>query len=172
MVLKESTRYSEWRRKQMQIELSHCHPRWINERPFLEAEVNRLDVTTSFWSYGWNIIEAFVLFLAIIYFAITMLLYSFSNNNKIINARTGLASCILLACWLRLNRSLMFFQSIGPFITMLGETINATVQFGFLFFEFFVPFVCAAWVTFGGVRKGNHHYIIIFTANYLFINLR
>ena len=33
---------------------------------------------------------------------------------------------------------------------MLSHVIGDTLKFGFLFFEFFIPYVCAFWILFGG----------------------
>ena len=133
----------------------YCHPRWVNEKQFVETEIKGIGGRKGFWSNRWNILEAFLLCLATINCLLTVCFFILPNNSMIKNLRTGFALVFLLITWLRLNGAMMYFQSLGPFITMLGKAMDATIQFGFLFFEFFVPFVCAIWLAFGGVRKGN-----------------
>ena len=60
----------------------------------------------------------------------------------------------LILVWLRLMKYCRPFQSLGPFITMLGHVIGATVKFAFLFFEIFIPYCCAFWILFGE-QKGT-----------------
>ena len=58
----------------------------------------------------------------------------------------------LILVWLRLMKFCRSFQTLGPFITMLGHVIDATVKFGFLFFEIFIPYCCAFWIIFGSIK--------------------
>ena len=42
------------------------------------------------------------------------------------------------------------FEALGPFIVMIGHIIKDTLIFGFLYIMFFIPYVCAFWIIFGG----------------------
>lgn len=64
----------------------------------------------------------------------------------------------LILIWLRLMKFFRSFQTLGPFITMLGHVIDATIKFGFLFFEVFIPYCCAFWILFGGVSGTEFYY--------------
>ena len=47
-------------------------------------------------------------------------------------------------------RTVRSFQSVGPFIVILGSVISDTIKFTFLFFEFYIPYTVAFWILFGG----------------------
>ena len=61
----------------------------------------------------------------------------------------------LIFIWLRLIRSFRAFRSLGPFIAILGSVIFDTLKFGFLFFDFFIPYVVGFWILFGGSAHGK-----------------
>ena len=56
----------------------------------------------------------------------------------------------LLVVWVRLNICFRYHQTFGPLIQVLAGCVDAIVQIGFLFAEFFIPFVVACWLLFGG----------------------
>lgn len=55
----------------------------------------------------------------------------------------------LIFMWLHFMKSCRPFKSLGPFISMLGHVGQDTLRFAFLFFEFFIPYVCAFWIAMG-----------------------
>lgn len=59
-------------------------------------------------------------------------------------------SISLIFIWLRLMKVFRPFEALGPFIVMIGHIIKNTLTFGFLFILFYIPFVCAFWINFGG----------------------
>ena len=69
------------------------------------------------------------------------------------------SSCIILfIVTMVMNRPLMCVESIGPIINLIGETMVSIMQFAFLFFEFFIPFLCGFWITFGERPGENQPY--------------
>lgn len=67
----------------------------------------------------------------------------------------------LIVIWIRFMRSVRSFQSVGPFIVILGSVINDTIKFTFLFFEFYIPYTVAFWILFGGKENAGGWYFLI-----------
>ena len=139
-----------WRRRQINRDLEFCHPRWPQEKIFLESELktNRSS-GNSVLSDPWNILE-FLTIAAVLVVIVTRLLYIFqeSENTDSIH-RKSYTLCLILMC-LHFMKSCRPFTTLGPFITMLGYVISATGQFMFIVFEFFIPYTIGMWIMFGG----------------------
>ena len=61
----------------------------------------------------------------------------------------------LIFIWLRLMKSFRAIRSLGPFIAILGSVVFDTLKFGFLFFDFFIPYAVGFWILFGGAEHGK-----------------
>ena len=83
--------------------------------------------------------------------AISVLLKSTGADN--IHPKVFAVSLILI--WLRLMKACRAFRALGPFITLLGHVVSDTLKFGFLYFEFFIPYCCAFWIIFGGEKNAS-----------------
>ncbi|XP_006812556.2 uncharacterized protein LOC102805363 [Saccoglossus kowalevskii] len=56
--------------------------------------------------------------------------------------------------WIRLFKPARAFTSLGPFIVMLYNILGDIARFSFLYFVFYIPYVCAFWMMFGGDVDG------------------
>lgn len=131
------------------------HPRWPIEQRLRDKKEELVErLSYSLLSDGWTAIEITTLIMSTVEFIIMLMWLNGKHIKYIDETNQYYAAVFMLILWIRLNRSLRFLQSLGPFIAMLGECLTATAQFGFLFFEFFIPFACAFWVIFGGNREG------------------
>lgn len=111
---------------------------------------------------GWTVIEILALIMSTVQFIIVIISLAGPNVKHIENTKKYYSAVFVLLIWVRLNRSLRYLQTLGPFIAMLGECITSTAQFGFLFFEFFIPFAAAFWVLFGGKRQSKEKVVTLF----------
>ncbi|XP_057289662.1 uncharacterized protein LOC130612375 [Hydractinia symbiolongicarpus] len=141
---------------QCKDEKKFCHPRWVVEKSLLKKKKNIAEnLSQRFFSDGWNVIDLISLLVGTGAWIITLINTIFPNIYKINSVWTGYCTFFILLAWLRLNRYVRYEQSLGRFIAMLEESAIASVTFAFLFFEFFIPFVVAFWVLFGGVKQGS-----------------
>jgi len=143
-----------------------CHPRWPTEKIILDKEKEDvLRQGNQFWVDTWLLIDLFGLLATLVYIILTIIWLCDNELKSIASARGYYSVFFLIVVWLRLNRSLQFLTSLGQFISCLGHCLIATLRFGFLYMEFFIPFACGFWVFFGGKREGNigeeHEYIEI-----------
>ena len=104
---------------------------------------------------GWMVIEIVVLILYSAYVILCIIWIYFDRNVVPWSVWDVVRIPLLITLWLALNRPLMHIQLLGPFIQMLGQTVLSTGQFAFLYMEFYVPFVCGIWVTFGTPESKN-----------------
>lgn len=136
----------------MERDLQYCHPRWPEERRYLNSEMELIRSSSlSYLKNGWNIFEwlAFVVVLLVVFTRVASCLSSNPVADKIHYRSFPI---LLIMLWLRFMKCCRCYQSLGPFITMLGHVIADTAKFAFLFFEFFIPYACAFWIIFGGVK--------------------
>lgn len=92
-------------------------------------------------------------YIAVLTVIITRILAVFSKEKLASDLHPRAYALALIFMWLHFMKSCRPFKSLGPFITMLGHVLQDTLRFAFLFFEFFIPYVCAFWIVFGGKVK-------------------
>eukprot|EP00794_Sanderia_malayensis_P006243 gene6243-6962_t len=115
--------WRDWTVRNLENQLEHCHPKWPDERKYIENEIERTWKFSGTYSRDlfWDIYELLLL----------------------------LSTTVMILC-LRLMRICRAFNFLSVFIVLLGHVVGATVKFAFLFFEFFIPYVCMIWLIFGG----------------------
>lgn len=132
----------------------YLHPRWISERVLFEKEADVIKrKSLTYWSSGWNVLEAICLCMATVQFILTVVWITRPSTVHISGFRLYFSAVFIVVVWIRLNNCFHSNQYVGAFVAMLGECVVAVARFGFLFCEFFIPFTCAFWVTFGGERS-------------------
>ncbi len=89
-------------------------------------------------------------YVAVLLVIVTRILAVFSGEKLAQRIHPRAYAIALIFMWLHFMKSCRPFTSLGPFITMLGHVMQDTLRFAFLFFEFFIPYVCAFWIIFGG----------------------
>ncbi|XP_065055117.1 uncharacterized protein LOC135683708 [Rhopilema esculentum] len=152
---KDQRTYKSWRVRELERDLEYCHPRWPDERQYLESEIKRIQCAkTSYFKDAWNIMD-WLTYIAVLAVIITRVLAVFSNEKAASNLHPRVYALALIFMWLHFMKSCRPFKSLGPFITMLGHVMQDTLRFAFLFFEFFIPYVCAFWIIFGGEKNAQ-----------------
>eukprot|EP00794_Sanderia_malayensis_P013784 gene13784-15226_t len=147
---KDQNDYQLWRVRQLERDLPYCHPRWPNELQYLESEIKRVRaLQTSFFKDAWNIMD-WLTYIAVLVVIVTRVLAVFSGEKVAKSIHPKAYAIALIFMWLHFMKSCRPFTSLGPFITMLGYVMQDTLRFAFLFFEFFIPYVVAFWIIFGG----------------------
>ena len=77
MLLKSNESYRMWRTRQINRDLEYCHPRWAQEKIFLESELKSVRETHGgILSDPWNILEFFT-YVAVLVVIISRLVYIF-----------------------------------------------------------------------------------------------
>lgn len=134
-----------------------CHPQWKFEKILLDKKLELVDsLENRFWKDRWNIVELLCLIMGIGESILVFSAIALESSTVVQKVSDYYTAFFIIVVWLRLNRCLRSISLFGPFIAMLGQCAIATAQFGFLYFEFYIPFSAAIWVTFGGIRTGNY----------------
>ncbi|XP_066918568.1 transient receptor potential channel pyrexia-like [Clytia hemisphaerica] len=149
----KSTRFTErfkrWRESNIQRDLKFAHPRWPEERAYLEREIRACeDYTSSYFRDRWNFLDWLTQFLMVA----TIILHLFNityHTNSTSDWFRGISSATLLSMWLRLLKYARPFRSVGLFVVMLSHVISDTLRILFLTLHIFIPFVAAFWMMFG-----------------------
>ena len=144
--------YKEWRTREVQRDLQFCHPQWPEERRFLISEISRINSSLKSTLFDWWILFEWLTFLSLLSIMVTRGVAIMYKDHFADSLHHRIVAGSLIFVWLRLMKFCRSFQALGPFITMLGHVIDATVKFGFLFFEIFIPYCCAFWIIFGAVK--------------------
>lgn len=153
-------RWKRWRIAEIEKDLEHSHPRWPEERKYLEMERNDiLDSGISYFNDAWNYFD-WVTYGWILGIIVTRIFAVVLGSGAARSLHPKVFAIALIFIWLRLMKVFRGFVTLGPFIVMIGHIIDDTLKFGFLYFIFYVPYVCAFWITFGGSKNAQ-----IMTAN-------
>ena len=144
-----------WRTREIEKDIDYCHPRWPEERKYLDSELQQVRTyQRTYFREPWNIFE-WLTYLVVIALVITRIIAVASPKSISEDVHPQTYAIGLIFIWLRLMRSCRGFRSLGLFIAILGSVIANTLKFGFLFFEFFIPYTVGFWIIFGGSTNGK-----------------
>jgi len=143
-----------WRTRQLNRDMDFCHPRWAQEKTYLESEMKAVRTRKQgLLSDPWNIFD-FLTYGCVLTVIATRLasFISASKNDSSLGTEIHLKAYVatLISMWLHFMKSCRPFTTLGPFITMLGHVMKDTITFAFIFAEFFIPYSVAFWILFGG----------------------
>ncbi|XP_060608623.1 uncharacterized protein LOC132760627 isoform X3 [Ruditapes philippinarum] len=142
--------WKKWRREEIDEDLKYCHPRWPEEEQFLNQELQNLeDSNTRYFSDMWNWFDWFcyTLLVAVIGTHVADIV---DHTDAVARAHIRLTAVVVIFLWLRLMKNIRAFSMLGPFVVMVGAMISDLLKFAFLYFEFYIPYLCAFWMIFGG----------------------
>ncbi|XP_062576735.1 transient receptor potential cation channel subfamily V member 3-like [Saccostrea cucullata] len=147
-----------YRRKQIEEDLKYCHPRWTEESDYLKKELANLDeARPRYWSDFWNIFD-WICYVFLIASIATHIVDIFVHTDDLARSHIRIMSVTIILLWLRLMKVARAFSLLGPFIVMLSHMVKDLLRFAFLYLEFYLPFVCAFWMIFGGTKRDYYDY--------------
>ena len=138
--------------------MKYCHPRWPQERKFIEYEINRVKSLPQYNEFGaWFYLD-WVILILIIATIITHFMFFFDDSHVSIRyVYTRVISIMNLLVWLRLLKYIRPFPGIGTLVIILGETSGDFINWAFLFFLLLIPFSAAFWINFGPLSIHEVH---------------
>ncbi|XP_076100764.1 uncharacterized protein LOC143069822 isoform X3 [Mytilus galloprovincialis] len=138
------------RSKEIDADLQYCHERWPEERLFLLSEKEDLkERDPSYFSDFWNIFD-WTCYLFLMVCIATHIADVVDHKTSVARAHIRLMAVTIILLWLRLMKNVRCFSLLGPFIVMLTHMLKDLVRFTFLYLEFYIPFVFAFYMIFGG----------------------
>lgn len=136
-------------------DLQYCHPRWPQERTYLEAEIKAVEnppilASSDYWFYyDW---VALTLILATISSQLAFIIIK-SDSSYRVYAR--FACALLLILWIRIMKSARPFEGPGAFVAIFGHIIMDILKWALLFLLIFIPYAASFWITFGSDATGG-----------------
>ncbi len=149
MSLRERNAYLSWRENEITRDIDYSHPRWPEERRYLQREISELEeVKPSYFVDWWNWFDILT-YGFIIATIISHIVSLQTATERSIDTEKAIGSMMLIMQWARLMKFVRAFHALGPFVVILRHVISDTGRFAFLFFEFYIPYAAALWILFG-----------------------
>ncbi|XP_072170292.1 uncharacterized protein [Diadema setosum] len=142
--------WKNWRINDIERDFKYCHPRWPQERQYLNQEITEIkEQGPVYFSDSWNLFDWFV-YISLLLVSILHVVDIFVDASGLSDATQNIFACILIFVWLRLMKTMRAFRTFGPFIVMLALIAKDFGIFIYLYSNFYVPYACAFWMTYGG----------------------
>ncbi|XP_030838600.1 uncharacterized protein LOC100890058 isoform X2 [Strongylocentrotus purpuratus] len=139
-------KWKKWKINDIKNDFQYCHPRWPQERHYLEQQINDIEhKDPSYFSEAWNWFDWFV-YISLICITALHVTDIFIDNDLLSQATQNLFAIVIIFIWIRLMKSVRAFQQLGPFIVMLGLVLKDFAIFIFLYANFYIPYACAFWM--------------------------
>ena len=120
---KAHNRWRQWRTRHVEKDLKYCHPRWPEEKKYLESELAQIRTfQRTYFREPWNIFE-WIAYFVILTLVLTRILSVASKDKLAEEIHPRIYALGLIVIWLRFMRSCRAFRSLGPFIAILGKRI-------------------------------------------------
>lgn len=149
---KQSQRLIKWRRKEVERDLAFCHPRWPQERKFVEQELRRIKQDKRnkqiYFTDSWNYID-WITYAMLIVVIILHFVNVYIKNTVYNDVFVRILSCTVIPVWVRLLKYARPFHHQGPFVVMLGHIIEDSSKWLFVILMFYIPYGAAFWIMFG-----------------------
>ena len=149
---KQSSKFIKWRKKEVERDLAFCHPRWPQERTFVEQEMRRIkqdkENKRTYFSDAWNYID-WITYAMLMVVIIVHMINLWVDDNLYSDVFVRLLSCTVIPVWLRLLKYARPFPSQGPFVVMLDHIILDSAKWLFVILMFYIPYAAAFWIMFG-----------------------
>ena len=149
---KQSKALKKWRKKEVERDLAFCHPRWPQERTFVEQELRRIKHNKgnqqSYFSDPWNYID-WITYAMLIVVIILHMINVWIDDNLYDGVFIRILSCTVIPVWVRLLKYARPFPGQGPFVVMLDHIITDSSKWLFMVLMFYIPYAAAFWIMFG-----------------------
>ena len=147
---KQSKKLMKWRRKEVERDFAFCHPRWPQERNFVEQELKRIkqDKGNNYFSDAWNFVDIITYAMLVV---VTILHMSsvFVENNLYHDVFIRILSCSVIPVWVRLLKYARPFPNQGPFVVMLDHIVKDSAKWLLVIMMIYIPYGAAFWIMYG-----------------------
>nr|XP_054772159.1 transient receptor potential cation channel subfamily A member 1-like [Lytechinus pictus] len=142
--------WRNWRITEIEKDFKFCHPQWPQERQYLDQEVSDIkEQAPSYFSDKWNLFD-WLIYISLLIVTLLHVVDIFVSANGLVQRHQNIFAIVIIFVWLRLMKSVRAFVRFGPFIVMLGLIASDFGTFLYLYGNFYVPYACAFWMTYGG----------------------
>jgi hypothetical protein len=146
---KHHKRWVTWRKTELENDMPYCHPRFPDEREYLEKEVEKLgDSAPAYFSETWNYID-WLSYLSLLAAFVTHLADVSDHSTTLARWHARVMSVALILSWFRLLKYVRAFPFLGPFVVILQSTTADIARFFFLYIVIYIPYAASFWIFFG-----------------------
>ena len=149
---KQSWKLIKWRKKEVERDLAFCHPRWPQERTFVEQAMRQIKQNKgnkqTYFSDAWNYID-WITYAMLMVVIILHMINLWVNDHLYNDVFIRILSCTVIPVWVRLLKYARPFPSQGPFVVMLDHIILDSAKWLFVILMFYIPYAAAFWIMFG-----------------------
>jgi hypothetical protein len=139
-----------YREKELERDLPYCHPRWPDEKRYLDGEIKAVREERLLSSQdGWFYID-WVALILIMGSAISHATFFFLDTEKVYNIHIRFVCVLLIVIWFRIMKYARPFKGPGPFVALFSHMLGDILKWVFLFLVFFIPYTACFWMIFGG----------------------
>uniref|UniRef100_A0A2C9M2V5 Ion transport domain-containing protein n=1 Tax=Biomphalaria glabrata TaxID=6526 RepID=A0A2C9M2V5_BIOGL len=140
------------RKGDIKNDLEYCHPRWPGEKKYLLSEIAELEnLRPKYFNDAWNIFD-WICYIFLLICMATHIADIIDHSEVLAKVHIRIMAITIILLWLRLMKHARAFALLGPFIVMLGHMLKDCVRFLFLYMEFYIPYLTAFWMIFGGTK--------------------
>ncbi|XP_033737812.1 transient receptor potential cation channel subfamily V member 2-like [Pecten maximus] len=147
------TKNDEWKKfraDELYADMKHCID--SSDRQFLQDELHQVEKQIPrYFKDFWNVFD-WVCYGMQGICIISHLADVIRHSEEAARFHINFMALTLILLWLRLAKCARPFKRLGPLIVILAKMIEDFILFGCLYLQFFLPFVCAYWMIFGGER--------------------
>ncbi|XP_030838679.1 transient receptor potential cation channel subfamily A member 1 isoform X3 [Strongylocentrotus purpuratus] len=142
--------WRNWRITEIEKDFKFCHPQWPQERQYLDQEVAEIkEQAPSYFADKWNLFD-WLIYISLLIVTLLHVVDIFVDASGLSTATQNIFAIVIIFVWLRLMKSVRAFVRFGPFIVMLGLVASDFGTFLYLYGNFYIPYACAFWMTYGG----------------------
>ena len=150
--IRQHQRWIEWKQHIVRSQYIYCHPAWPGERESLEAEIDRIRTVPSLAGKQkfWFAYECTILFLLAAIIILRIFTMVFDDNIKLFIASKAVFTINMIFSFMRTLKICIRFRYFSVFLKVTSLAVSSFIQIGFLYLQFFIPFVAVFWLMFGG----------------------
>lgn len=148
-VKKSLTKWKGYREKELERDLPYCHPRWPEEKRYLDSEIKSVREERLLSSQdSWFYIDWLALLL-ILASGVSHAMFFFLKTREVYNIHIRFVCLLLIVIWFRIMKYARPFKGPGPFVALFSHMLGDILKWVFLFLVFFIPYTACFWMIFG-----------------------
>ena len=141
--------YKRYKEEQIERDLRFTHPKWPEERAYLEREIREVrNSKSSYIRDKWNYFD-WVTYSLMGLTVACHVFYATYKTTFTSDFYRAIGSVMLIFLWVRMLKYARPYSMFGLFVVMLSHVVTDTFRIFFLGMHFFIPYAAAFWIIFG-----------------------
>lgn len=142
-------KWQAWRIIHMSTDFGYCHPQWPEEKRYIKSEIARIRGMQGSKNSGWAYYE-WLTVLGLMCVIIIQVIYAIKPSQPVGTAAKFVYLVELFLLWIRLLKPMRSVPAMASLIVILSDIAKGSIQFLYIFMEFYIPLAIAFFIMFGG----------------------